>query len=103
MGKTKTSTKSASSKRSAPATAPVKGKGSNAMSALDAAAKILQEHAQPMNCQQMIKTMLEKNYWSTQGKTPAATLYSAIIREIATKAKDSRFKKVERGMFAFSK
>ncbi|MBZ0172999.1 MAG: hypothetical protein K8E66_11500 [Phycisphaerales bacterium] len=38
--------------------------------------------------------------WQTSGKTPAATLYSAIIREIARKGKDARFAKTERGRFA---
>lgn len=51
-----------------------------------------------MDCQTMIKTMAEKGYWTSPGgKTPAATLYSAILREISTKGKDARFKKTERG------
>ena len=33
-------------------------------------------------------------------KTPHATLYSAILREINTKGNDARFKKTERGKFA---
>lgn len=33
------------------------------------------------------------------GKTPANTLYSAILREINTKAEASRFRKTERGKF----
>jgi len=37
---------------------------------------------------------------SPNGKTPHATLYSAIIREIATKGKEARFVKKDRGMFA---
>jgi hypothetical protein len=42
-----------------------------------------------------------KGYWtSPAGKTPAATLYSAIAKEIATKAQDGRFTKTERGKFA---
>ena len=31
--------------------------------------------------------------------TPEATLYAAIIREIAAKGKAARFRKVERGLF----
>jgi hypothetical protein len=57
-----------------------------------------------MDCQTMIKTMAEKGYWtSPSGKTPAATLYSAILRELQTKGDDSRFKKTERGKFAVGK
>jgi hypothetical protein len=47
--------------------------------------------------------MAEKGYWTSPGgKTPAATLYSAILRELQTKGNDSRFKKTERGKFAMS-
>ena len=52
----------------------------------------------------MIKAMAEKGYWTSPGgKTPAATLYSAILRELQTKANDARFKKTERGKFAAGK
>jgi hypothetical protein len=70
-------------------------------SALDAAAKVLGEKGEPMNCQEMIKAMSEKGYWkSPGGLTPHATLYSAIAREIKVKGKEARFKKAERGQFA---
>jgi hypothetical protein len=71
------------------------------LSALDAAAQVLQESGTPMNCAEMIATMAEKGYWtSPAGKTPSATLYSAILREVQTKAAVSRFVKTERGKFA---
>ena len=41
-----------------------------------------------------------KGYWSSpNGQTPAATLYSAILREIKTKGKEAWFKKTDRGQF----
>jgi len=43
--------------------------------------------------------MLAKGLWHTNGKTPAATIYAAIIREIASKGNASRFRKVARGKF----
>jgi hypothetical protein len=47
--------------------------------------------------------MAAKKLWTSPGgKTPQATLYSAIIREIAVKAKESRFKKTDRGQFAIN-
>ena len=53
-----------------------------------------------MNCQEMIKAMADKRYWTSPGgQTPHATLYSAILREINVKGKDARFKKTERGKF----
>jgi len=45
----------------------------------------------------------EKGYWKSDGATPWATIYSAMIREIAAKGKESRFKKVDRGRFAVNK
>ena len=50
-----------------------------------------------------LQVMAEKGYWTSPGgKTPHATLYSAITREIDTKGNDSRFKKAERGKFTAS-
>jgi hypothetical protein len=71
------------------------------LSALDAAAKVLAETGQPMSCKEMIETMAQRGYWSSPGgKTPSATLYSGILKEIATKGKESRFRKTDRGRFA---
>ena len=72
------------------------------LSALDAAAKVLQEAGQPMNCQEVIQAMATKGYWSSPaGKTPAATLYSALLREVKTKANQARFQKAARGQFVY--
>jgi hypothetical protein len=74
------------------------------VSALDAAAKVLGEAGKPMNCKDLIETMATKGYWTTpKGKTPHATLYAAIMREINTKGKETRFKKVDRGEFALAR
>ena len=71
------------------------------MSCIDAAAKVLLEKGEPMNCKGMIEAMGAKGYWTTPGgKTPHATLYSSIAREIRDKGKESRFKKADRGKFA---
>jgi hypothetical protein len=74
------------------------------LSAIDAAAKVLGETGQPMRCPELIEAMAKKRYWqSPGGKTPAATLYAAILKEIATKGKESRFVKVDRGQFGVAK
>ncbi len=71
------------------------------LSAIDAAAKLLAETKEPLNCKAMIEGIAAKGYWTSPGgKTPHATLYSAIIREIAEKGEESRFTKTERGLFA---
>ena len=69
------------------------------LSGLDAAAKVLGEAGGPMKCQDMVDQMLSKGYWQTNGATPAATIYAAIVREIRDKGEDSRFRKVDRGSF----
>lgn len=69
------------------------------MSGLDAAAKVLGDAGEALNCKTIVERALEKGLWKTGGKTPSATVYAAIIREIAKKGSDARFQKAERGMF----
>jgi hypothetical protein len=71
------------------------------LGALDAAALVLAEAGTPLSCQEMITAMAEKGYWSSPtGRTPSATLYSAILRELKTKGTAARFRKTDRGRFA---
>ena len=73
------------------------------LSALDAAAQVLQKADTPMSSKALIAAMAEQNLWkSPAGKTPHATLYAAMLREISAKAGDARFKKVDRGLFAYN-
>jgi len=71
------------------------------VSAIDAAAQVLAASKEPMNCMALVEAMATQGLWSSPGgATPHATLYSAIIREIANKGAESRFVKKDRGMFA---
>ncbi|MCA9278195.1 MAG: winged helix-turn-helix domain-containing protein [Phycisphaerales bacterium] len=71
------------------------------ISALDAAAQVLAVSKEPMRAKDLIAAMAEHGLWSSpNGKTPEATLYAAMIREIAAKGTEARFRKVERGLFA---
>lgn len=71
------------------------------ISALDAAAQVLAASKEPIWAKDLIAAMAEQGLWSSpSGKTPEATLYAAMIREIAAKGSDARFRKVERGLFA---
>jgi hypothetical protein len=71
------------------------------LSALDSAAKVLAETGTAMTCQELISAMGAKGYWTSPGgKTPQATLYSAMLREITTKGANSRFQKTDRGKFS---
>ncbi|MCK6475285.1 MAG: winged helix-turn-helix domain-containing protein [Phycisphaerales bacterium] len=70
-------------------------------SALDAAAQVLQEAGKPMRAKELIAEMAARGLWTSPGgKTPEATLYAAMINEIATKGHAARFRKVDRGQFA---
>ncbi len=96
----KASTKKPTAKK-APTKAKKKPKGK--LSGLDAAAKVLAEASEPLRCKQIVETMLAKGYWTTNGKTPAATIYAAILREIQTKGKEARFRKTDRGLFTVNR
>ena len=99
--KMKTSTKKARTAKGPKS--PAAAEQPKKLSALDAAARVLGESGQAMNCQEMIEAMATKGYWSSPaGKTPGATLSSAILRELKTKGTDARFRKTERGKFTLA-
>lgn len=80
---------------------PPRANSKEGMSAIDAAAQVLGKAKQPMRAGELIQQMEAQGLWtSPDGKTPASTLYSAIMREINLKGSEARFAKVERGMFA---
>lgn len=82
---------------------PAKEKVPGKLSALDAATKVLAESGEPLTSKEMIDAMAAKGYWTSPGgATPWATLYSALIREIATKGTEARFQKTERGHFTLA-
>ncbi|WP_197231204.1 winged helix-turn-helix domain-containing protein [Novipirellula artificiosorum] len=73
--------------------------GEKKLSCVKAALQVLADSPGPMNAQEMIAAMTEAGLWeSPGGKTPHATLYSAILREMK-KGDESRFIKTERGRF----
>ena len=70
------------------------------MSALEAAARVLAEAGVALTTKELIGRMAAKGYWSSpSGKTPASTLYAALMREVNTKGEQSRFRKVGPGRF----
>jgi len=83
---------------------PAREKKPKRVSALDAAAQVLVKTTKPMRATEMIAEMEAKGLWkSPGGKTPEATLYAAIIREIAAKGDKARFKKHDKGVFVAGK
>ncbi len=102
--KKKGSKKRASKKPAAKAQPPKKETPKpKKMSGLTAAAKVLAEAGKPLNTRTMVERALARGYWKTGGKTPAATIYSAILREMKTKGSAARFKKAGRGLFTLKK
>ena len=77
------------------------GSGPKQLGGLDAAAIVLKKAGVPMTCKEVWAKIDEQKMWFTEGKTPKATIYSAILREIKAKGEDSRFKKAARGRFEF--
>ena len=97
----KKSAQPTSESKSAPAAAAPAARTSAKRSALDAAALVLRERGQPMSCPELIVQMAAKGYWSSpKGKTPASTLYAALMREVRVKGDASRFVKTGPGRFA---
>jgi hypothetical protein len=77
--------------------------GQPKLSAPAAAAKVLAETGRAMTCKELIATMAAQGYWSSPaGKTPEATLYAALAREIKVKKDQARFRKSGRGTFALA-
>ncbi len=98
------SKKAKAAKAAKPATqpkakAPKAAKKDRPMSGLDAAAKVLADAGKPMRMGEVMEVIVKKGLWKSNGKTPEATLYAAVIREIAAKGVDSRFEKKDRGVF----
>jgi hypothetical protein len=68
-------------------------------SLLNLAAKALAEAGTPLNCKEMVERVLATGLWQSEGKTPSATLSSAILRECKQRGDQARFRKVGPGKF----
>jgi len=77
--------------------------GDRRPSGLDAAAKVLADATEPLSAGEMVERMLTRGLWRTNGKTPANTLYAAILREINAKGDAARFRKAGCGKFELAR
>jgi len=96
MAKKKTTTRK-TTKKTTRTTAKAKPVAAKRKGILDIAAEMLARSKKPMGAKEIVERALDKGLWQTSGKTPSATLYAAMIREIAAKGKDARCQKGERG------
>ena len=118
--KTKMTTKAGSTKATKKVAAPkvakpvAKAKGTpkvatetpatGKMSQIAAAERVLADANEPMTCKAMVEAMLAKGYWSSPGgKTPEATLYASLLRQIRDKGADATFQKTGRGLFGLNR
>lgn len=78
------------------------GDAAKAMSLIDAAAHLLLlGNGEPRRCKEIVDLVVQHQLWTPgRGRTPASTLYAAILREMAIKGAQSRLVKTERGKFA---
>ena len=108
---TKATEQAAASKAAKPAaktkktpTAETKFQAAGKLSQIAAAERVLAESKEPMTCKAMVEAMSAKGYWSSpSGKTPEATLYASLLRQIRDKGADSTFQKTGRGLFALNR
>lgn len=71
--------------------------------ALQAAELVLMEMGKPLHCRELVQVMLSKGLWTTKGRTPAATLYVALRRDMNGKGSDSRLRHAGKGLFSLAK
>jgi hypothetical protein len=71
-------------------------------SLLDFAVRVLRDSNEPLGTKEMVAKIIGAGWWNTKGRTPEATLYSAIIREIGCRDGKTRFVKIGRGRFALT-
>ncbi len=71
------------------------------LSQIAAALEVLKTATEPMTCKQLVEAMAERWLWSSPGgKTPEATLYASLLRELVKKGDAARFVKAAPGRFA---
>jgi len=73
---------------------------SKRISGLTAAFMVLVDADAELGAGAIVEKAAEKGWWKSDAATPAATIYAAMIREIATKGEKSRFERgAKRGTF----
>ncbi len=85
------------------ATKKTNAKPERKLSQMAAAIQVLGKAKEPLSCKELVDAMTKRGLWSSpEGKTPEATLYASILRDLR-KGKDSRFQKAAPGRFTLNK
>jgi restriction system protein len=70
------------------------------MSVISAAEMVLTEAGEPLHYREITERMLTRGLWTTQGKTPEATVNARLGTEIQQRPGTARFQRTAPGMFA---
>src|SRR6266581_3234164 len=70
------------------------------MNVLQAAEQVLTEAEKPFHYQEITKRILQRQLWTTQGKTPDQTVNASLATDIKDYGTSSRFQRTGAGMFA---
>ena len=70
------------------------------MSALSAVETLLTETGTPLHYREITSLILERGLWTTEGKTPEATVNALLAVDIKKRGTNSRFQRTGEGMFA---
>lgn len=70
------------------------------MSVHEAVKQVLNEAGEPLHYQQITRRMLDNGLWTTQGKTPEATVNAYLATDIKQHGSSSLFQRTAKGVFA---
>lgn len=70
------------------------------MTAIEAAYQVLRDAGKPMHYRKITELVLERGLWETDGQTPWATLNARLAVDIKNHQEESRFLRVDPGVFS---
>ena len=70
---------------------------------VDVAATVIRSASERLSCKTIVQRTFDKGYWRSDSKTPAATICSAILREMQKKDDEARLRKASRGKFELAR
>ncbi|MBK7827154.1 winged helix-turn-helix domain-containing protein [Nannocystis sp.] len=70
------------------------------MDALDAAEAVLRDEGGPLHYREITDRALKRRLWTSEGKTPEATVNSRLAVDIQERGEESRFERVSPGTFS---
>lgn len=70
------------------------------MNTLDATEAVLRDEGGPLHYREITGRILKRRLWSSEGKTPEATVNTSLAMDIQERGSESRFERVSPGTFA---